>query len=280
MYGDVLATPWVGALPRPTASSFDAEIFAEDTFEDILRRFLSPTVNEALRLACAAIAQSTVHLGRWSRCQSDHFMPDWSVVSSDYKTSNGKYLNLLPGDTKLHSKWSPGLLSRNYEEWRKPVSQIMGYMVDNGTRYGFLLSNESLVVFRVTREPIDPGSAAARRQRAMGVRRFGSAGADFSLESLTLDDTSSFLDIDPFDQEYRDPQFAVIPWSAHGNCLTIKLALWCLSMMVFGDKSLGKEYPPLDSWRRVEGGYTHNTSGKGSKRLPRVATVWEPSDAS
>jgi hypothetical protein len=280
IYGDILATPWGAALPRSTASSFDTEVFAEDTLEDILRRFLSPTVNEALHLACATITQSTIHLGRGSRCQSSQVRPDWSLVSRDHKDEDGKYLNLLPGDTKLHKKWHAEMLTYNYEEWRKPVSQIMGYMVYHETRYGFILSDVELVVFRITREPIVPGFAAGRRQRTMGARRFGSTGTDVSLESLTLNETYSFLDDDPYGREYRDPEYAVIPWSAYGNCLTIKLALWCLSMMVFGDTSLSEEYPPLDSWRRVDGGFTHNTSGKGSKRLPRGAALWEPSDAS
>lgn len=89
---------------------------------------------------------------------------------------------------------------------------------------------------------------------------------------------SSYHDNNPLTWDYYDPEYAVIPWSAHGQGrLTIKLALWCLAMMAAnGDGYLDYSYPGLDSWRRAEKGFVHNTSGNQKTELSRHDRYQEP----
>ena len=157
IYGGLLGISWTGPRRSESASAFDTEVFSEDMFEDVLRRFVSPVINDALRLACSKIGEDTTHLGRGSRCEPSSHRPDWSLVARSRMGDNGRYDNLLPGDTKLHRKWYPEMLrdnyEHNYEEWRKPVSRIMTYMMFYESRYGFLITDGNLVVFSGQRPP-------------------------------------------------------------------------------------------------------------------------------
>ncbi|PGH33496.1 hypothetical protein GX50_03652 [[Emmonsia] crescens] len=56
-----------------------------------------------------------------------------------------------------------------------------------------------------------------------------------------------------------------IPWENHGpGKLTVKLALWWIHMLAGADCDIyiDHEYPSLHSWRPVEGGYRHTSTGK------------------
>ncbi len=70
----------------------------------MLRRFVCPTVNYALDTA-----NGSSHYGRGTRCGLGRYKPDWSLVSNQHFASNGGYANLVPGDTKLDSKWRPDM---------------------------------------------------------------------------------------------------------------------------------------------------------------------------
>ncbi len=84
--------------------------------------------------------------------------PNWGAVKNstiDVK-SKGKAKNILPGDTKLSSKWSsstinPGDIEKHdvRQDWYQPIAQIFTYCVRNNARYGYLITDKELVVIRV-----------------------------------------------------------------------------------------------------------------------------------
>ncbi|KAI1122184.1 hypothetical protein F5Y10DRAFT_254571 [Nemania abortiva] len=254
-----LSSKYTGPKGRDIPLPQDQVLFHEDTLEDFLRRFIIPDVNY-----CLDQSECKPHFGRGSRCGG---YEDWSVVSPSW-TYEGQLINCLPGDTKISSKWWPTMLYDGSPviEWEKPVAQEETYMVENYTRYGFIITDDCLVVMRATRKPIGPGLAAdrPRRQAATFVAGHQRQFSDVSMASgSTSGQESSFQDDDPMNWDYYDPEYAIIPWSNYGETLTIKSSLWFLAMMaVKGDRFIDYSYPALDSWRKgSDGKYIHNTTG-------------------
>src|ERR1700744_5462712 len=88
--------------PESAPLPLDLRINDEETLEDLLRRFVIPTVNHAPY----SRTRPCGHFGRGRRCPS-YGKPDWSVISPHRLDDDGMYRNLLPGDTKLDAKWWP-----------------------------------------------------------------------------------------------------------------------------------------------------------------------------
>ncbi|KAL7794235.1 hypothetical protein V8C37DRAFT_401536 [Trichoderma ceciliae] len=110
--------------------------------------------------------------------------------------------------------------------------------------------------------------AATRHQRHLSA---ASVVSGASSSTSTYEGGSSFNDGNPFDWDYYPPEYAVIPWEAHGpGTLIVKLSLWCLAMMAAnGDRDIGYSYPDLNTWRQQERkGYIHDTAGTTLTRLP------------
>ncbi|KAB5513037.1 hypothetical protein GE09DRAFT_1163670 [Coniochaeta sp. 2T2.1] len=220
-------------------------IFNEDALEDLLRRFVTPL----------------------------------SVVSNLRVDETGHYLNVLPGDTKIDAKWRPTMVDEpeNYREWQNVMAQIVTYIALNHSRYGFIITDTVFVALRITRCEVGPGLAAGRPRRATAATvSHQRQPSDESMASAG----SSYLDDEPLEWEYHDPEYAMVPWDAHGRGrLTTKFALWCLAMMAAnGDNYIDYWYPDLDSWRLAkEGYYVHNTTGAKKRRLDRGALLQNPS---
>ncbi|PCD21776.1 hypothetical protein AU210_015579 [Fusarium oxysporum f. sp. radicis-cucumerinum] len=233
----------------------------ERTLETLFLKFLSPTVNYALNDQAGQ-----AFLGEGTRCSDD---ADWSTISDQWFDDRG-YLNLLPGDTKLDAKWRPSMLSDNFNEWQKVVSQVATYMARNCTRYGFILTDTKLVVLRLTRERIDAGMAMSRPQRTTATNFIHQRhSSDISMASTSISG-SSYSDSDPENWAYCNPEYAVIDWNANGSRLTVKLALWALARMATsGDRHLDYSYPDLDTWRWADGYYVHNSSGVIKTKLSK-----------
>ncbi|KAH8734121.1 hypothetical protein BGZ61DRAFT_296796, partial [Ilyonectria robusta] len=245
------------AKPAPLVQ--DLRIFNEDTLDDILRRFEVAVVNY-----CLVEQTGSPHFGRGTRCESNKYKPDWSTVSHSYMVSSNRFDNLLPGDTKVSSKWRPEMKNEgNGVEWRKVMSQIMTYMAYYRSRYGFIITDKCLVALRITRKPTGSGIARTRTQRSTAVP------VRYPNEPSTSKGDPTYKDDNPLGWEYELPEYAIVPWSAKGpGRLTVKLALWFLGMMATnGDRYLDYSYPDLNSWRSERGGYTHNTSGVKKPQL-------------
>ena len=161
---------------------------------------------------------------------------------------------------------------RDFHKWQKAVGQVSKYMAYSSIRYGFIITDASLVALRITRLPTSPGLTAGRPHRATA-----GGGRQIDLSDLSIADESSFAnessfaDVNSLDWEYQPPEYAVVPWGNSGTGrLTVKLALWCLAMMsANGDNFLDFSYPGLDTWRKAEKGHVHNTSGAIKRRLNR-----------
>ncbi|CZR49226.1 uncharacterized protein FPRO_09033 [Fusarium proliferatum ET1] len=178
------------------------------------------------------------------------------------------FANILPGDTKLDAKWSPWM-SEDTGRYR--------------TRYGFIITDANLVALRITRELIGAGLAQTRPRREAAV--FVGHQRHSSDATMGSGDGSSsvYSDDSPLEWSYHDPEYAIIPWNAHGKeVLTIKLALWSLIMMATsGDRGIDYSYPPLDSWRFNGERYVHNTSGTTKSELSEGDhLLLEPNDMS
>ncbi|KAK5998419.1 hypothetical protein PT974_00798 [Cladobotryum mycophilum] len=278
MYGNLLSLPWPDPPELNPIQPYDLEAVNEHTFEDILVKFIFPTINTALQVV-GDPESGTFHIGRGTRCQNDKLRPDWSLVSGARRNDQTTYINLLPGDSKVHCKWSPELKRKNFNEWAKPVRQIATYMAWWSCRYGFIITEANLVLFRIARELVGGGLGSSRPRRHTSVHyRMASADSDISMltESLSLGGMD-FEDDDAATWEYLPPQYVAIPWTRHGNGqLTAQMALFYLSLMATGDRFIASRYPALDSWARRDNHYIHNTSGRRTSRLPQGAVVEEP----
>ncbi|KAK1762573.1 hypothetical protein QBC33DRAFT_501041 [Phialemonium atrogriseum] len=266
-----LASEYQGS-PEQRPLVEDLTINNEETLEDLLRRFVAPVVNYALDGQAGQC-----HLGRGSRCGAKD-RPDWSVISPMRLDEYGRHANMLPGDTKLDAKWWPTMVEEdesNFAQWQKVVAQAETYMALHRSRYGFILTDRDLVVLRITRQPIDPGLAQGRPQREITGAGHSRQTSDATMESSVV---SSYRDNNGMEWDYSEPEYATIPWAAHGyGNLTIKLSLWCLAMMATnGDAFIDYSYPGLDSWRAADKGYVHNTSGAAKAKLSKEDAFQEP----
>ncbi|KAL7785173.1 hypothetical protein V8C37DRAFT_394595 [Trichoderma ceciliae] len=272
----------------------DLKIRYEDALESVLLKYFLTDVNQALSLQDATA--STAYYAKGSRCGQE-IRADWAVICP---TEDIDAKMFAPGDTKLHLKWSPEMHEHEntYEEWAKPLNQICNYMAMCGSRYGFIITDYELVLFRLTRCPIGKGIAANRDRRVLpsitNINRShtrnpsetsmeSSSSQALSMESshdLSMASSRDFYeDSDPSKWSYLDPEYVTILMNASGEkVLTAKLALWALAMMsVNGDNSIEYKYPALNSWRGPVGGsYTHNTSGAMKNTLDSSDEHEEP----
>lgn len=261
-------------IPDPAYLPMDMDVCDENTVDGLIRRFIVPPVNHALNLT-----HYKPFLDFGSRVP-DTYKPDWSVVSNKYY-NDYSYYNCLPGDTKTSKKWSYDM--DNHEEWKKPVSQVAFYQTLFRSRYGFILTDNALVAIRLVREKTDNGLAQYRSMRTIHQRQTSnltvtSDSSDLSsvMSNLGLESSSSFSDNDPVYWTYQNPQAVVIPWSASGKRLTIKLALYSLARLSMSDRTFDYEYPGLDTWRTIEGGYMHNSTTVGKAKLDDEDVIEEP----
>ncbi|KAF2174676.1 hypothetical protein K469DRAFT_686009 [Zopfia rhizophila CBS 207.26] len=167
--------------------------------------------------------------------------PDWAGICKKDEgqvdaASPQQEESVLPGDTKCSKSWTAkeireGLYESNrwnHPEWYWPLAQIYTYCYQLQTRYGYLVTDEELVVIRV-----GPDVNAPRMNGpiTMGLER----------ESLV---------------NYGMLEFASIPWdngqevngslSGDGDELSINVALWGLHLLAAKDCSLKWEYDTLE----------------------------------
>jgi hypothetical protein len=283
----LLAT-WKNPPIIDQGSYFDHEIRDERSLDLFLGKFMWPIINGALGRADEVLKWNQlfyVALGSWCHGTGP---PDWGLVSGS-RTFEGKYWNLLPGDTKLSAKWQPKMEQSSDDseryQWSLPVSQINTYAAQSECRYGFIITDQHLVVIRISTEFLGQGLASTRPSRQSSQpshQRVASGDTDLSsvMDTMSLDDSFGAQSyIDNGNVEYQPPEYAAVKWTARGKGrLTVKLSLFCLCLMAGGgDAHISYGYPPLDSWRQ-EGSrrFVHNTSGLFVKKLPDHASVANP----
>lgn len=183
--------------------------------------------------------------------------PDWagvkpSTVSTDKLGAKSK--NVLPGDTKVSSKWSSANIehgvvqeAKKKVDWIQPVGQIYTYCVRANARYGYVITAEELVVFRVRpsfeSKINSPASDYLESLKAINPR------VDVEqLEAITLTDGT------PAGRAEANGtlEFKSIPWADHfqdshadRGVMTVNLALWWLHLMAAENSVIQERYPPL-----------------------------------
>jgi hypothetical protein len=277
-------------------------------------------VKHVMPLVNSALAQANRRLGRdqddrghlWGsgRCKSipGAGRPDWSMSSPSATDHEDRYVNQLPGDTKVSTKWHPDLRKTNPVEWGLPLRQVQSYGRDRGVRYGFIITDACLVVLRFRQDQIGSGIATTRstrivpvpetettpdaRARALSTTSTSSARTTTSsVRSSSTEHEGSVYSDTQSTASFLAPQYCDIPWSNHNKTfqgstpsgrnpkLTIRLALFylCLLARYSPNSSIGHDYPPLDSWAKRSAEYVHNSTGAtvAVTKLPADATVVE-----
>ena len=151
--------------------------------------------------------------------------PDWAGITDRLTHQNETtprrkcYVSILPGDSKLSTKWRSSLDPED-AEFKRPFFQIFKYCELAKVRYGYLLTQEELVVVRVSRREQEEtsDSDAPRRMSDRQLRN-------------TVKKGQRAIHV-PEDGEigiYRVLEFKSIPWEDEagtaGDNLSINLAL-------------------------------------------------------
>ncbi|KAG6102054.1 hypothetical protein E4U31_003469 [Claviceps sp. LM219 group G6] len=227
MYAQVLNTCWSGGDPQSISISGRGDLLVPDerSLNIFVARYLWPFVNGALERAASIInlGQEPLGLGLGSFGQNIA-SPDWGLFSMPTPMPQGMLDILLPGLTKLSTTWYPEMCLSEHQsvrsEWALPLSQVSTCAALSDCRYGFLITDEALVVLCFTKKRLD----------ACGTQ----SGDD--------NNPTGAVNV-----ELLPPEYAVIPMSASGKeNLTVKLAVFCLCLMASGGHhKLDYGYPPL-----------------------------------
>ena len=154
--------------------------------------------------------------------------PDWAGVRLRSCDDNDPDLQLpnvvLPGETKLSRKWKSGEIkwgktteSQKDDPWMLPLLQIFKYCINANTRYGFLITDEELVLVR---------TGPSSQSRTDGIQRHR---PDEKTKA------AGFL------------QCKVVKWDPKdSDGLSINLALWWIHLLAAHESRIAFSYRPLD----------------------------------
>ena len=237
------------------------QVADEDSLEALLIKWNQSVVSEALLASQDKLGDAwpppNILMARGGQANypgsNSAYRPDWGglqlTVAQEEKGL--KSPNLLPGDTKLSSKWTSRELADIDKEsedeskkprsiniqkvmgtdWARPIRQVFTYCLVANVRYGFIITDRELVVLRIS--AVDQNSAEA------------------------TDESQGSLDSAPDATPTKSPkagkmQYKVIPWSTENanmgrapGKLTINLALWWLHMLAAENSKIHRLYTPL-----------------------------------
>ena len=253
---DTLRTIYGGQLRKVLEQEFSLQDFSEipdfpfckyfdeNSLESLLIKWNHSTVSEALAKAQAVLGQTQDHIYmvRGGQAESPYperkWKPDWGSVRMPKSGTLEKRKNLLPGDTKVSTKWSSAMIkteepqfSREDIDWMRPLRQIYSYCLRNETRYGYIITDAELVVLRVRLDH------------------------DFN-QQMSFDSMESFPESQgSLVQRARDAgilEYKAIPWvsgtqgaSHTAQSMTVNLALWWLHLIARGNTNIAEDYGAL-----------------------------------
>ncbi|KAH6648044.1 hypothetical protein BKA67DRAFT_579274 [Truncatella angustata] len=222
-------------------------------FEGTYKAICEEIPQEAFRRGIICLEKNTGR-GHVKGVNGKNQMPDWCAYQR--KPGQGPYFpNIVPGDSKPAGKWkSEWIDSKTHSLRRKAhhvMVQITKYMWEARTRYGFILSEEELVLVRLSAYPREDQFVQTRNE---GVKQRGQIlGSDrfFQNEDGDGDDD----DTDEADGWSNPPsnasyagdtrktglqvEYSCIPWVASGHdVLTMNLALWWLPILAVQENSI------------------------------------------
>jgi hypothetical protein len=239
------------------------EIHDEKSFESIVVLWNQTVVSKALEATYDRLKDRLpldkvyMCLGGQAQLPCTGRRPDWagvkrSTVSTDVPEAKSR--NILPGDTKVSSKWSSTDIEHGVVEeakkkldWIQPLGQVYTYCVRANARYGYVITAEELVVFRI-RPSLEcstdsPSCADLGSLKAMDPK--------INIEKLKALNLTNGTPAERAEAN-GTLEFKAIPWAhhfqnPHGDCrvMTVNLALWWLHMMAAENSFIEERYPPL-----------------------------------
>lgn len=215
------------------------QISDENSLDALLVRWTYPVVSTALSVAQdhakfrettnASDYQYKISMARGGQAwipQTNKLTPDWAGILLSFPENNciddsqpGKfhntrpYKNVLPGDTKLSTKFKSEW-GRDDQRFRDPINQVFTYCRRANVPYGYVITQEELVVLRLFN------------------------GDKNNPDHLTGREGRTYV------------EWKAIPWANNTDDeLTVNLTLWCLHMLAARDRTIGErkqlisEYP-------------------------------------
>ena len=290
---DSLQKIYGGALHRVLKSEYSCrdysdipqkpycEIADENCLEMLLAMWNWRVVSEGLSKAqeCLYAHQNSnvIYMAKGGRSRflvagkAGKFRPDWAGIQTNpedniSREETMKPPNILPGDSKLGKKWSSnkikdGPVKGEYlsNDWLKPLKQIYTYCVKANARYGYIITEEEVVVIRV-RPILEPGDSGATNDSQESWQE----SVTSEKEQETVDTQAAFPELDEGHdfilsssvfrkvEEYGRLEYKAIPWSnaasldpRRSNNLTVNLALWWLHIMASVSSNIKEQYAPL-----------------------------------
>lgn len=156
-YGALLRNARINANPTMETPN---PVVSENPISHKVTHYITPRVAEALRSAFAWQLQHhqtqnrtpvTVDVGEMAHYVDGH-IPDLAIYHGSWNYASGqKPANRAPGDVKPSWKWRHGMVNGNQNqqrEFRQVISQVRRHMRDNGSQYGFVITNEEFVALR------------------------------------------------------------------------------------------------------------------------------------
>jgi hypothetical protein len=151
--------------------------------------------------------------------------PDWAGTRTMVPDKPNETVNILPGDTKVSYKWKsteivPKEVNANdlVQNWFWPLRQIFTYCMNFKTRYGYIISDEEVVAFRV-RVPLE------RLEENKSKRK------------IVLSKDRGTIEYVPIYNSTQD--------SGGEKRLTMNLAIWWLHLLAANNRSIQTTYGPL-----------------------------------
>ena len=151
--------------------------------------------------------------------------PDWAGTRTMVPDNPNQTVNILPGDTKVSYKWkSTEIVPKEVnaydlvQNWFWPLRQVFTYCMNFKTRYGYIISDEEVVAFRVRvpRERLEENKSKRR---------------------IVLSKDRGTIEYVPIYDSTQDP--------GGEKRLSMNLAIWWLHLLAANNRSIQTTYGPL-----------------------------------
>jgi hypothetical protein len=182
--------------------------------------------------------------------------PDWGAGKTNAPRNKvGRAKAIVLGDTKYRWSHLPAInivrSSRGgyTQENVRPIEQVQHYCAMYGCRFGFVITEAGALVMQFFKEREIQRSPRPQRNITQPSHRRITSSSTMDMSSISASLTDMSLTSDDLSAPtIRLVQYAFVPWDAHGaGTLTVKLALYCLTLLAKDDSVLGPDYAPLVS---------------------------------
>lgn len=236
----------LGACKERTEINIDTDerrIRGEEGFGDIVFKWNKDIVTRALEECGTSMNRDMVikmirgYAAENCPGSGRSLYPDWAAVKSKTGMKELDWTSIMPGDSKYSKNWrSSEIHLGRYDDgnelpgWFGPVSQIFTYCYRLKTRYGYLITDEELVICR-----IGP--------------RTNSAPHTPRTENLELEATASDGQFEFFSIPWRNERKADCSEDSEQNFMTVNAALWWIHIQAATDKSIKWTYEAAEDDR-------------------------------